>query len=218
MKKYHLDYMPPRLKIKYGEVNAASFEPPARWRVDMPHTADNAQKIRSDDDGSGGAAFVKNTASTMAVLALIAVGLLIVWIGTPMIRGSRDEQWKALFAEGERARESGDRYRALEMYMHSARIASSIDDWRGELKIACGLEKLGTTEGPSLNGFNVIASAMDSAERQKSAEGMKAVADAFTSLGATYASFALSRVREDWPESGANAEQQKSAAPIPPGR
>src|SRR5215813_5448049 len=123
MKKYHLDYMPPRLKIKYGEVNAASLEPPARWRVDMPHTADNAQKIRSDDDGSGGAAFVKNTASTMAVLALIAVGLLIVWIGTPMIRGSRDEQWKALFAEGERARESGDRYRALEMYMHSARIA-----------------------------------------------------------------------------------------------
>jgi hypothetical protein len=135
----------------------------------------------------------------MAVLTLIGVGLLIVWLGLPTMHERRQDEWKQVFTEAERAREAGDRYRALEMYTHSARMASSVDDWRGQLAIACGLQKLGKTEGPSLYGFNVIVSAMDSAERQKSGEGMKAVADAFASLGASYAAFALSRIGDDWP-------------------
>ncbi|HEX2385390.1 MAG TPA: hypothetical protein VHL99_02435 [Candidatus Binatia bacterium] len=142
--------------------------------------------------------FVKNAAWTMAVVTLSGVALLIAWLVVPMMRQPREEQWKQEFAGAERARESGDRYRALEMYIHSARMAASIDDWRGELAIACGLQKLGNTEGPSLYGFNVIVSAMGAAERQKSAEGMKAVADAFASLGDAYASFALSRIGGDW--------------------
>jgi hypothetical protein len=168
--------------------------------------ADNARETRSDDAGRG-ETFVKNAAWTMAMLTVIGVGLLILWLGSPMMHGRRDEQWKAAFAEGERARESGDRYRALEMYIHSARMASSMDDWRGQLNAACGLQKLGKTEGPSLYGFNVIVSAMGSAERQKSAEGMKAVADAFASLGQSYASFALSRIEDDWPSSGSSSRQ-----------
>jgi hypothetical protein len=146
----------------------------------------------------GGEMFVKNAAWTMAVVTLSGVALLIAWLVVPMMRQPREEQWKQEFAGAERARESGDRYRALEMYIHSARMAASIDDWRGELAIACGLQKLGNTEGPSLYGFNVIVSAMGAAERQKSAEGMKAVADAFVSLGDAYASFALSRIGGDW--------------------
>lgn len=148
---------------------------------------------------SSGENFVRKAAWTVAIVTLIVVGLLIAWLAPPMLNPRREAQWKDAFAAAERAREGGDRYRALEMYIHSARMASSIDDWRGELAIACGLQKLGKTEGPSLYGFNVIVSAMGSAERQKSAEGMKAVADAFASLGDAYASFALSRVRDNWP-------------------
>jgi 4-oxalocrotonate tautomerase family enzyme len=36
MKKYHFDYIPSRLKINYGKVNASNMTP-GRWRVDMPH-------------------------------------------------------------------------------------------------------------------------------------------------------------------------------------
>ena len=164
---------------------------------------------------ASGETFVKKVAWTTAVLTLIGVAWLIAWLVPPMLRG-REAAWKESFAAAEGAREGGDRYRALEMYIRSARIAESADDWRGELAIACGLQKLGKTEGPSLYGFNVLVAAMGSAERQKSTEGMRAVADAFTSLGTSYASFALSQVQDDWLESGAArvalADQRKSAA------
>ena len=141
---------------------------------------------------------MRKAAWTTAVPTLIVVGLLTAWLVPSMKSKPQEAQWKAAFAAAERARERGDRYRALEMYVNAARLASSVDDWRGQLTIACGLQKVGKTEGPSLYGFNVIVGAMGSAERQKSAEGMHAVADAFASLGASYASFALSRIRDDW--------------------
>jgi hypothetical protein len=169
-------------------------------QMEVRHAAypGDARKARSDVADSRGETFVKNAAWTMAVGTLIGVGLLMLWLGPPRMHSRPEEAWKAEFAEAEHARESGDRYRALEMYIHSARIAASADDWRAQLTIASGLEKLGKTEGPSLYGFNVIVSAMESAERQKSAEGMRAVADAFSSLGTSYASFALSRIQTDW--------------------
>jgi hypothetical protein len=207
MKKYHLDYMSVgrRMEGERGDIMNYSKSMESRQAV-YPGATNNATEHRRGAAArrgdpftqAGGEMFMKRAAWAMVLLAIFAVVGLIVWLGAPMMRGSKDEQWKASFAEGERARESGDRYRALEMYMNSARIASSVDDWRGELKIACGLEKLGKTEGPSLYGFNVIVSAMESAERQKSAEGMTAVADAFASLGASYASFALARIQDDW--------------------
>jgi hypothetical protein len=147
---------------------------------------------------SGGEDFVRNTLWITAVITLIALGLVALWLGPPRIVGPREEPWKDSFAAAEHARERGDRYRALEMYINAARLAGSVDDWRGQLTVACGLQKLGKTEGPSLYGFNVIVGAMGSAERRKSAEGMNAVADAFASLGASYASFARSQIRDDW--------------------
>ena len=163
-----------------------------------PMEGRNVAYARSGAAAGGGENFVRTVASTTAIVTLIVVGLLIAWLAPSMLNRSREAQWRDAFADAERARDSGDRYRALEMYIRSARMASSTDDWRAQLTIACGLQKLGKTEGPSLYGFNVIVSAMDSAERQKSAEGMKAAADAFASLGASYADFALSRIREDW--------------------
>ena len=159
---------------------------------------------RGEAPFAGGEWFGKKTAWTLAVLTLGAVVLLIAWLVPPTMRDRPHEPWRESFAAADSARESGDRYRALEMYIHSARIASSTDDWRADLAIACGLQKLGKTEGPSLYGFNVLVSAMGAAERRKSAEGMQAVAAAFASLGDAYASFALSRVGDDWPgaESG----------------
>jgi len=160
--------------------------------------SDMREENGADADAGSPEEFVKNAAWTMALVMLIALALLILWFRPSAMHESQEQHWKQEFAEAERARENGDRYRALERYIHSARIAASIDDWRGQLAIACGLKKLGKAEGPSLYGFNVIVSAMESAERQKSAEGMMAVADAFASLGASYASFALAHIQDDW--------------------
>jgi hypothetical protein len=229
MKKYHLEYMPDGRKMEVEGEDLMNYSKSLESRQAVYPGATNkatehqrGTAARRDDPftQAGGEMFMNRAARAMVLLPIFAVVGLIVWLGAPIIHGNRDEQWKALFADGERAREIGDRYRALEMYMHSARIASSVDDWRGELKIACGLQKLSKTEGPSLYGFNVIESAMESAARQKSAEGMHAVADAFTALGASFSSFALSRVRDDWPEGGANggiADRRRSgAARTPP--
>jgi hypothetical protein len=173
-------------------------DPGAVYGGRLKGESDMREQDGTDSNAGGPEAFVKNAVWTMVVVTLIALVLLILWLGPPARRETQEEHWKQEFAEAERARESGDRYRALDMYIHSARVAASIDDWRGQLAIACGLQKLGKTEGPSLHGFNVIVSAMGAAERQKSAEGMTAVADAFVSLGASYASFALAQIRDDW--------------------
>ena len=138
-----------------------------------------------------------------AMAALVGLGLLIVWLEPPKMNERREHVLRESLAEAGRARAKGDHYRALEAYTHAAQMASSIDDWRGLLEVACGLERLGNIEGPSVYGFNVIMTAMTAAERQKSAAGMRAVADAFASLGASFASFALSRVRDDWTDEGA---------------
>jgi hypothetical protein len=137
-----------------------------------------------------------------ALAALVALGSLIVWLGPPKLAERRRELLGESLAVAERARASGDLYRALDAYMHAEQMASSIDDWRGLLAVACGLEKDDGHELPSLYGFNVITKAMASAERQKSAEGMRAVAAAFASLGTAYAAFALSRIRDDWANDG----------------
>lgn len=138
-----------------------------------------------------------------AMAALVGVGLAIVLLGPPKINERRQELWKQSLDTAEKARAKGDHYGALDAYTYAAQMASSVDDWRGLLAVACGLQKLGGGEGPSIYGFQVIMTAMTAAERRRSTEGMQAVADAFASLGDSYASFALSRVRDDWPESGA---------------
>jgi hypothetical protein len=143
---------------------------------------------------------VKNLVWAMA--ALVALGVLIAWLGPPKLAERRRELLGESLVAAERARASGDLYRALDAYIHAEQMASSIDDWRGLLAVACGLEKVGGQEMPSLYGFNVITKAMASAERQKSAEGMRAVAGAFASLGASYASFALSRIGDGWANDG----------------
>ena len=171
----------------------------------------------SDAAVSGGEKFVKNTLWITAVITLIVVGLLALWFGPPKIGDRREEPWKESFAEAEHARERGDRYRALQMYVNAARLASSVDDWRGQLTVACGLQRLGKTEGPSLYGFNVIVGAMASAERRKSAEGMNAVADAFASLGASYASFARSQIGDDWAGEAAGGPQVVRRRTFPDG-
>jgi hypothetical protein len=77
-------------------------------------------------------------------------------------------------------------------------MAASVDDWKGLLAVACGLQRLGDSLERPMNSHAILLRAMMAAQRKQSAEGLQAVAVAFKSTGEWFATLALSRIRENW--------------------
>lgn len=117
---------------------------------------------------------------------LIAVSMLLLaaapWACRDFDR-REESDWKAVLALAQAAWQRGDRLEAQSVYLRAARIASWKDDWEGILAAACGMKRLEDVRGYHFNTRSILVLAMISAERSRSAAGLRAVADAFITIG-----------------------------------
>lgn len=137
-----------------------------------------------------------------AFSALSLLGLMLWWWLAPSDAPKRAiHSWEPELAQAEFWRKKGDPYRAIFFYNQAFRLAAVSDDWEGLLVTACGLEKLGRTHGPGTTAHTVLVRTMVAAQRKKSRAGLRSVAKGFSAIGEpTFASIALSRIQESWPE------------------
>lgn len=133
----------------------------------------------------------------LVMLALVFLGPVLIWRTEP----SRDTEraiiaWKRALEQAEISSKRGDLHGALNSYEYAARLTASVDDWRGLLAVACGLQKMGDSLEPAMNSHTVLTRAMLAAQRKQSTDGLETVATAFKATGEWFASLALSRIRE----------------------
>jgi hypothetical protein len=109
--------------------------------------------------------------------------------------------WKLVYELAESKRAQGDETEAKGLYSRAGRLAGWQDDWPGLLAADCGLYKIDRDFSPYSGSRVFLLRAMVAAEERQSRAGMKAVARAFTALGAhEAASMVRARVGTDWPE------------------
>ncbi len=141
-----------------------------------------------------------------AVGRSLAISLLLVLMASlgACLDSPRQEthDWKAVLALAHAAWQRGDLLEAQSAYLRAARIASWKDDWKGILTAACGMRRIEGARGLYLNTRSVLVLAMIGAERNKSGTGLRAVANAFTTIGERdAAAMVLSKIEPGWLQS-----------------
>ena len=135
--------------------------------------------------------------------ACVSVALLWVilakWDSLNFVSQGRQNSWRHEVGEARLWGQKGDLYRASLHYARAAGSAAAENDWEGLLSVACELQGLGHLQGSGFDAYTLLVRAMLAAEQKQSPEGLRAVADAFRTVGESYASLALSRIRDDWP-------------------
>jgi hypothetical protein len=143
---------------------------------------------------------------SLAVGRSLAVALLLVLLASlgacPDSTRRETHDWKAAVAFADAAWQRGDLLEAQSAYLRAARIASWKDDWKGMLAAACGMKRIEDARAIYLNTRSVLVPAMIGAERNRSGTGLRAVAQAFTTIGERdAAAMVLSKVEPGWPQS-----------------
>ena len=118
-------------------------------------------------------------------------------------------RWQDTLSEADTALRNSDIYTARSLYSRTARIASWSDDWIGIVAAACGLKKLEKPRDDYYATRTMLVRAMIAAEKERSALGLNAVANAFTSIGEpNAAAMARGRIPVAAPESAAKNSAQ----------
>jgi hypothetical protein len=144
------------------------------------------------------------------LISLLVLLGLVLWRGEPTrITEEPIPRWKHSLKQAEILRHQGDLDGASDFYARAAQMAASVDDWKGLLAVACGLQRLGDSLERPMNSHAILLRAMMAAQRKQSAEGLQAVAVAFKSSGEWFASLALSRIQATWRHGGLTARDLK---------
>jgi hypothetical protein len=121
--------------------------------------------------------------ATFASVPLAGLLALLVLVSLQEARERPIARWQDHLHEAEAAMRAGDLYSARSLYAQTARIASWSDDWIGVLAAACGLKRLEKQRNDYFATRTALVRAMIAAERQRSAAGLNAVANAFAGIG-----------------------------------